>query len=226
MWQEVREELQPHGFELVTVALETRGLAEAGQWIAKAQPRHPSLIDEGHLLDELYGVVNVPSGIWIDEQGMIARPAEAAFPGVAKFTEAPGPGEEPRPSLSFAAAAALRSHIRPRRYLEALREWVMTGAHALPAPEVMARAGMRTPEAALAAAHFELGQHLHRAGRPEAAHRHFREAHRLQPDNWTFKRQAWAIVDRLQGPNDIYPTGWLSEVKALGPENYYRNPDF
>ena len=46
-----------------------------------AEAEHPSLIDEAHLLDELLGVVNVPSGVWIDEQGVIVRPPEPAFPG-------------------------------------------------------------------------------------------------------------------------------------------------
>ena len=226
MWQEVREELHPGGFELVTVALETRGLSEAARWIEAAAPKHPSLIDQAHLLDELYGVVNVPTGIWIDEAGVIVRPAEAAWPGVARFTEAPGPGEEAPTPLRVIASGVLGIHIQPRRYLEALREWVASGAHALAPAEVIARSGERSREAALAAAHFELGQHLHRTGREKAAQPHFREAHRLKPDNWTYKRQAWAMVDRLQGPNDVYDGDWITDVNRQGPENYYRNPDF
>ena len=46
-----------------------------------AHPEHPSLIDQAHVLDEQFGVVNVPNGVWIDESGTIVRPAEPAFPG-------------------------------------------------------------------------------------------------------------------------------------------------
>ena len=49
----------------------------------------------------------------------------------------------------------------------------------------------------------------------------FREAHRLQPDNWTYKRQAWSFLDPLQGPSEQYEGDWLSDVRAIGPENYY-----
>jgi len=56
------------------------GVDAAGTWISRAQPTHPSLIDQGHLLDELLGVVNVPMGMWIDEQEMLVRPPEPAFP--------------------------------------------------------------------------------------------------------------------------------------------------
>ena len=48
---------------------------------------------------------------------------------------------------------------------------------------------------AAAAACFELAQHLHRAGHPDDSVRWFREAHRLQPDNWTYRRQAWFFAD-------------------------------
>ena len=54
----------------------------------------------------------------------------------------------------------------------------------------------------------------------------FREAHRLQPDNWTYKRQAWELVDPiLQGPSEQYEGDWLSDVRAIGAENYYPVPD-
>jgi len=39
-------------------------------WIEAARPEHPALIDERHRLDELFGIVNVPSGVWIDETGV------------------------------------------------------------------------------------------------------------------------------------------------------------
>ena len=76
----MREELHPKGLEVVTVALDTEGLAAAKHWIERAEPEHPSLVDQQHLMDELFGVVNVPTGIWIDEEGTIVRPPEPAFP--------------------------------------------------------------------------------------------------------------------------------------------------
>ena len=69
---------------------------------------------------------------------------------------------------------------------------------------------------------FELGQHLHRRDDEAAAVAWFREAHRLQPDNWTYKRQAWEFVDPvLQGPSEQYEGDWLSDVREIGAENYY-----
>ena len=76
-------------------------------------------------------------------------------------------------------------------------------------------------EASLAAANFEMGQHLHRGGDVEAARPFFREAHRLQPDNWTYKREAWSLVDPLQGPSEHYDSDWLSDIRKVGAENYY-----
>jgi hypothetical protein len=37
------------------------------------------LIDEKHLVSKLYNMVNVPTGVWISEQGRIVRPNEVAF---------------------------------------------------------------------------------------------------------------------------------------------------
>lgn len=224
MWQELRAELHPKGLEIVTVALDVGGERAAGPWIDMAKPEHPALIDEAHLLDELLGVVNVPSGVWIEEQGTIVRPPEPAFPGRAVVAELPIPeGAPPRIAEMLREAGKMR--IEPQRYVAALRDWVERGAaseFALDPAEVVARSAPRPPEASRAAASFELAQHLHRSGHPEDAVAWFREAHRLQPGNWTYKRQAWEFVDPiLQGPSEQYDGDWLSDVRQIGAENYY-----
>jgi Tetratricopeptide repeat len=223
VWQEVRAELHPQGLEVVTVALDTGGAEAAGPWIEAAQPEHPSLIDEAHLLDELLGIVNVPSGVWIDEQGIIVRPPEPAFPGRAVLSEMEFPDDLP-PQLAEMLDESSKIRIEPERYLAALRDWAANGADSkfvLGPDEVLERSARRPIEVSQAAACFELGQHLHRSGHPQEAVRWFREAHRLQPDNWTYKRQAWSFVDPLQGPSEEYEGDWLSDVRKIGAENYY-----
>jgi hypothetical protein len=168
-------------------------------------------------------VVNVPSGIWIDEASVVVRPPEPAFPGKPIFADMPVPEGLP-PVLEETLREAQKIRIEPEAYIAALRDWVAHGAdspYALTPDEVLARSRPRPPEAAEAAAAFELGQHLHRTDRLDAAVRWFREAHRLQPDNWTYKRQAWSFVDKHQGRTDVYEGSWLDDVKAIGAENYY-----
>jgi hypothetical protein len=58
-------------------------------------------------------------------------------------------------------------------------------------------------------------------GENAGAVEHFKEAHRMQPDNWTYKRQAWSFANPLQGPSEDYEGDWLSEVREIGAENYY-----
>ena len=114
--------------------------------------------------------------------------------------------------------------IEADKYVAALRDWVGRGAdscYALDPRQVMERSGARSIEVATAAAHFELGQHCHRLGRSERAIDHFREACRLQPENWTYKRQAWNLLPPGQKSIDVYGTDWLAEVKKIGAENYY-----
>jgi hypothetical protein len=88
----------------------------------------------------------------------------------------------------------------------------------------MARSRTRSAEASAAAAHFELGAWLRSHVSIDAARAHFREAHRLDPSNWTYRRQAWSFEDPLQGPSEHYDSDWLSDVRTLGAENYYPLP--
>ena len=225
MWQALREELRPNGIEVVTVALDTGGAEAAGPWIDAADPQHPSLIDEAHRLDELLGITNVPMGVWIDEDGMLVRPPEVAHPGTSVLRDMlreHGVPKDAPPIMLETLAEASKIRVQPERYADALRDW---DAHALSPDEVIARSRPRDPQIAEAAAHFELAQHLYRAGRQEDAREHFRAAHRLDPGNWTYKRQAWSIEDPLQGPTEHYEGDWLSDVRASGAENYYPVPD-
>ena len=222
MWQALRTELHPQGLEVVTVALDVNAEAACGV-IGRHEHDHPSLIDSAHVLDELFGIVNVPSGVWIDERGTIVRPPEPAFPIRREYDASKAPPNLPGHIAAMLAEAG-KIRIEPETYVAALRDWVARGdesPYALSPDEVIERSRPRPAEEAQAAAHFELGQHLYASGRPELAVGHFREAHRLQPGNWTYKRQAWSLADPLQGPTELYDGDWLSEVRKVGAENYY-----
>ena len=226
MWQELRTELHPRGLEVVTVALDVDAEA-ARPFIDAARPAHPSLIDQAHVLDERFGVVNVPNGLWIDEAGFIVRPAEPAFPGrnpVLDQLKNIDPSTLP-PDQAAMLAEAQKIKTDPEGYLAMLQDWVEHGAasrYALSPDEVVRRSQPRASDEALAAAEFELGQHLHRAGDHAAAIPHWRAAHRLYPDNWTYKRQAWEFEDPMrQGHTDAYDGSWYEDVVKIGAENYY-----
>jgi hypothetical protein len=197
VWQALHEEL---GLQIVTVALDTDPSA-AVPWIEKAQPRHPALIDVFHRADELFGMVNVPSGVWIDERGWVVRPPETAYPRGPTFLD------------TSAVPEVRRLRIEAEKYVAALREWVATGRYALAPEEVLRRSRARSIEEATAAAHFEAGVYWYRTGDRGRAIVHFGEAARLQPDNWTYKRQGWKL--------GVPGADWLGEVRRIGAENYY-----
>jgi peroxiredoxin len=227
LWQGLREELHADGLEVVTVALDTGGVSAARPWIEKAAPRHPALIDTAHVLDARYGVVNVPNALWIDEDGIIVRPAEPSWiedPHASSEVAAQALDELP-PDHRDVRAEIAKMHIDPAIYPAMIRDWVRNGAasrYALLPHEVVERSQPRGSNVSAAAAHFELGEYIHRRGDHDAAVEHWRQAHRLHPENWTYKRQAW----NLEQPDsvrtiDAYESGWLDEVRAIGAENYF-----
>jgi hypothetical protein len=219
VWQALRKELHP-GLEIVTVALDARGASAARPWIEKAAPEHPSLVDETHQLASL-GVVNVPTGIWIDEAGVIVRPPETAYPRRPSFKDHPVPPDAtPLQRERIEITKALT--VDAERYVAALRDWVALGSasrFALPPDEVVRRSRPRPLDEATAAAHFALAQHLSAGGERDLAIEHFKEAQRLHPTSWTYRRDAWAIA----GPDhaSIYGTTWLDDVKREGVDRYY-----
>jgi hypothetical protein len=236
VWQALRTELSPLGLEIVTVALDSGGADAARPYVETAASEHPVLIDRGHLLGELLGIVNVPEAVWIDEQGVLVRPPEAAAPQEMgeMLTNLELPPETPERVVAMVEEAK-KIRVASDAYLAALRHWVEAGAaspYALAPDEVVRRSRPRPAEVARAAACFELAQHLHREGHADDAVPWFREAHRLQPDNWTYRRQAWFFADPvLIGPTPgdeeawPYDGDWLSDTRKIGAENYYAVAD-
>ena len=239
MWQALRNELHPRGFELVTVGLDTLGGAGCRAFIEAANPEHPSLIDQRHVLADLFGVINIPSSVWIDENGMIVRPAEAAPAPPRTAASAPGfsmAGTVPQRFVDIMSEAA-KIKKDAAGYHAALRDWVEHGAasrFALAPDAVVERSRPRDNARALGHAHFALASQLEMDGHHAAAIHHFREAHRLVPESWTFRRQAWSLekvgdgpLARFwQGPDPDAPEAWpyagdwLSDIRASGAENY------
>jgi hypothetical protein len=98
-----------------------------------------------------------------------------------------------------------------KHYVTMVTDWVEKGSdsrYALSPEDVIDRSQARSPAISEAAAHFELAQHLwRREGFSDRAIAHFNASHELQPDNITYKRQAYsALAVFRSGGSD--PDGW------------------
>jgi hypothetical protein len=241
VWQALRAELYPRGIEFVTVGLDAVGIEACRPFIAAAKPEHPSLVDSTHATAAAFGVVNIPNAVWIDEAGIIVRPAEAANPRGGPPDTAPARAPQRIEGLPDRMNDIMQEAAQIRvdgRYPDMLRDWAEHGAgsrYALSPADVVWRSRPRDSNAARAQAHLELGAALWSRGEHRGAEAQWREAHRLDPENFTAKRQAWSLAspgtgafERFwQGPvpgrEDEWPyeSDWLSEVQQKGAANYY-----
>ncbi|MBI4638500.1 MAG: thioredoxin family protein [Candidatus Rokubacteria bacterium] len=121
----------------------------------------------GHLLADLYNLVNVPTILWIDARGRIARPNDVAF-GTDTFKHLTG--------------------LESAKHLAALRAWVRGEAAPLDEARVRALVPLPSPAGQQARAEFGLGRWLVERGRAEAAERHFVRAGELAPHDFTIRR--------------------------------------
>ena len=211
MWQALFDELKDRDFVILAVAMDQPDAARP--WVEAAQPAYPCLIDRDHHVADLYGLVNVPQAIWIDESGRIVRPPETAG-----STDGFRSMDRTRFTLPDEVVAE-RNRIKAL-YLDALRDWAQRGAqsrHALNEATVVARLKPAEPAIAIAHAHFRLGQHLLREGRTELAQEHFAQAIQLHPDSWNIWRQTAAKDARGLAAG---PEFW-ARVDALGDRPYY-----
>jgi hypothetical protein len=216
VWQELYDELKDHGLIVISVAMDSRP-ADPLPWIEAAKPTFPVLIDRDHRLAELYGIVNVPQAVWIDEAGRIVRPAEAAgsYEGFRRMNRATREMPEEVARLTAQAKAI---------YLDAIRDWARNGersAHAFTAEQARAHLPAVTEDSARAQALFRLAQFLIRHGERNEAERWIREASRLHPDSWCIWRQGAGVNEAGLA---ALPDFW-ERVDGLGAKRYYAPVD-
>ena len=195
MWQGLYQELGDEGFVPIAVALDQRA-DDARPFIEKANAKHPSLIDTEHVVAHRYGMINVPTVVWIDEDGQIVRPNTAEY-GTDIFKQFHGRESEP--------------------FLNAVRTWVKTG-EILRDETVPPQMVPPSADEELARAEWALAWHLHQAGQGDAAERHFDRAGELSPDDWTIRRGSMPI----RGKNPMGPEFFelFKEWEGRGKASY------
>ncbi|NNL84248.1 MAG: thioredoxin family protein, partial [Myxococcales bacterium] len=174
-------------------------------WDAASKPTFPSLVDAGHLIGRLYGITNVPSAVWIDEEGKIVRPPESA--GSHDVVRHINIETFEVPEDVVSRGREVRAH-----YLNAVRDWIKLGEasrFALSEADVRKRLSGVSSKQSLAAANFQLGAHLYASGEHDAAKPFFEEAVRLEPHVWTYRRQKIAVAeDEAVGEIAASPEYW------------------
>jgi hypothetical protein len=146
-------------------------------------------------------MVNVPAGVWIDEQGRIVRPAEVAY---------------------SRGMSLMGQKLGDDRYAAGLKDWVRRGKEspwAMPRARLDKRLAVAARERRSADAHFKLGGHFQALGERALAKKHWAEAQRLAPENWNYHRQDWSFDGPMGGLK------WLKKVQELKGKPYYKPID-
>ena len=178
-----------------------------------AAPAYPNLIDETHIVAELYNMNNVPMSVWIDERGQIVRPAEPAGASDGFRTM-------DRATFKMAKEVADQGRIARKQYVDALRDWVAKGdasEFVLSPEEIRGRIQPPSDRDAIATANFRVGQWLFSNGHAEAARPYMVKARQLAPENWHLLRQTLELeeIGKASGPD------FFGAVDALGSRPYY-----
>jgi hypothetical protein len=148
----------------------------------------------------VFQFINVPMGVWIDEQGRVVRPAEPAWT-----------------STRTAVYGGKALDTEGEQYVEALRDWVRNGeksSYVLSDDEFARRVKPRSPVEMEAEATFKLAVWFQQAGDAALAAKYFERAQTLNPDDWNYHRQEWSFT-----PADA-DKKWLEKFKQTD-ERYY-----
>jgi peroxiredoxin len=193
-WQALQEELADTGLKVFSVALDASP-EDARPWIEAGAPTYPVVVDTAHVTAEKYGITNVPSVVWIDEDDVIVKPPTIA-PGDDQFVE-------------FTRIASAQHH-------DLLRAWARDGD--LPA-SASADTPVRTDGEQQALAERRIAAHLQRNGRTEDAKAHLATAQELSPWDWTVRRGGIAMTGGDPFLGEEFTTFW-DEWDSSGRPGY------
>ena len=161
--------MQDSGLQIIAVALDADERAVV-EWATKETLTFPVLIDKFHIVADLYGLVNVPAAIWIDENDKIVRPADAT-PGSDLFR-------------SF-------SHVDSEVHHNLLRSWVLNNLRDLDDAQIRDFQLPPTQELQDARLHRRIAIALRErgsAGDEIGSRKHLSRAEELAPFDWTIRR--------------------------------------
>ena len=168
-WERLQQELAGSGLRLFSVALDADP-EDARPWIEAGAPSYPVAVDTAHVTAERYGITNVPSVVWVDEDDRVVKSPTIA-PGDDQFREF--------------------TKIDSEVHHDALRAWVRDGT--LPASADRSVEG-RSDDGQRALAERRVAAHLVREGRTDDARRHLAAAQELAPWDWTVRRGGIAMT--------------------------------
>ncbi len=186
---------------MIAAAQDTGGEAAAGEWYDQAKATYTTLLDTEHSISSLYHMSNVPSGVWINEDGRMVRPVE--------------PASTANKTLKLGNQTIT---TMGDTYVTALRDWVEKGdesQYAMTPEELHQHLKPRPAGAQEADASFRLGVYFHKIGQPELAEKYWHQAQALNPGNWNYHRQEWFFTP------DEANQKWFSKFQQLGDEPYY-----
>lgn len=164
------------------------GEADAGKWYEAAKTTFTALVDTKHTVSSAFQLVNVPSGVWIDEQGRVVRPGEPSWSTNQTFNVLNAQG---KPIVA-----------EGEKYVAALRDWVEKGdrsQYALSDEAFTARVTPRSQAEMEADASFKLAVWFQQAGQNDRASVYFDRAQRLNPNDWNYHRQHWNFEGQASG---------------------------
>ena len=156
------------------------------------------MVDTNHTISSLYDLVNVPSAVWIDEQGKVLRIDEGSYATTHKMGD-----------IEFG-----RDDYAPM-----VVDWVHNGADSRYVADATAATSQLTPktaEAARAEPAFKLGVYFHAQGNAAKADQYWQKAQALNPNSWNYARQDWSFTPEQANAN------WAKKFESLEGKPYYK----